>query len=131
MKTHNREILIYYNPESSSDRRTVAHAKGMVPHIRSYAHHRSPSGGTSWFQIIKSFGKDPKELLNKAHPYYQSNIRGKEFDEEGWAKILQYNPEIIKAPIAMRGQKTILCSTPTDIYRLVDENNRTPNRAQR
>ncbi|MEL7020468.1 MAG: ArsC/Spx/MgsR family protein [Bacteroidota bacterium] len=131
MKTHQREILIYYNPDSSADRRTVAHAKGMVPHIRSYAHHRSPSGGTSWHQIIRSLGMHPKEMLNKAHPDYQKNIRGKEFDEEGWMNILRHNPQMIKYPIAVRGRKAVLCSTPTDVYRLVDNPVRPLNRVPR
>ena len=118
MKTNKREILLYYNPESSADRKTVAHAKGLVPHLKTYAFSKSPSTTTSWRQIINSLGLHPKELLNKAHPYYQRNIRGREFDEEGWMTVLQYNPELIKAPIAVRGDKAILCSTPTDIYKL-------------
>ena len=131
MKTHNREILIYYNPDSSSDRRTVAHAKGVVPHLRSYAHSRSPSGDTSWSQIIQSLELHPKDLLNKAHPDYQENIRGKEFDNEGWISVIKHNPGMIKHPIAMRGKKAVLCSTPTDIYRLMDNPNRPLNRVMR
>jgi len=131
MKTHKREILIYYNPESSADRRTVAHAKGMVPHLRSYAHGSTPSGGTSWLQIIRSLDLHPKELLNKAHPDYQKNIRGKEFDEEGWISVIKYNPQMIKCPIAMRGNRVVLCSTPTDIYRLIDDYTRPLNRVAR
>lgn len=123
MKTHQREILIYYNPESSSDRKTVAYANSMVSHIKSYSFKQSPSTGTSWQQILKSLSLDPKEVLNKAHPYYQAHIRGREFDDEGWVKVLKNNPELIKAPIAIRGNKAILCNTPTDIYKLTD---RTP-----
>ena len=119
MKTHSREIMIYYNPERSSDRQTVAHAKGITRHIKSYAHSSSPSTGYSWQVILKSLEIHPKELLNKADPYYQQHIRGREFDMEGWLKVLQYNPQLIKAPIAIRGNKAILCKSPTDIYKLV------------
>lgn len=118
MKTNNREILLYYNPESSSDRKTIAHAKGLVPHLRTYAFSKTPSTNTSWQQIVQSLDMHPKDLLNKAHPYYQQHIRGKEFDQEGWISVLQYNPDLIKAPIAVRGRKAVLCTTPTDIYKL-------------
>ncbi|GJM31596.1 MAG: hypothetical protein DHS20C18_05970 [Saprospiraceae bacterium] len=121
MQTHFREILIYYNPESSSDRQTVAHAQALVPHIRTFAHSQAPSTGTSWQQILQALNCHPKDLLNKAHPYYQLNIRGREFDEESWLKVLRYNPELIKAPIAIRGKRAILCLTPTDIYRLTEQ----------
>ena len=121
MKTHHREILIYYNPKSSSDRKTVAHAQSMVSHIKSFAFDKSPSTGTSWQQILHSLDMHPKELLNKANPYYQKHIRGRDFDEESWVKVLQNNPELIKAPIAIRGNRAILCSTPTDIYKLTEK----------
>lgn len=113
--------MIYYNPDSSSDRRTVAHAMGMVSFIKSYAFAKAPSSGTSWQQILRWLNCHPKDLMNKAHPYYQQHIRGREYDEEGWVNILRYNSEIIKAPIAVRGERAILCRTPTDIYRLIEE----------
>lgn len=118
MKTHSREILIYYHPDSSADRKAVAFAQSVTPHIKSYAFSQAPSTNTSWQQIIQALAIHPKELLNKAHPYYQEHIRGREFDEEGWLNILKYNHDLIKAPIAIRGDRAILCSTPTDIYKL-------------
>jgi len=121
MKTHAREIQIYYNPESSTHRSTIAYAKSVARHIKSYAFHQTPSTGTSWQQIIKALDlEDPKMLLNKADPYYQEHLRGRDFSEECWIKIIQKNPDLIKAPIAMRGNRAIICSTPTDIYKLTE-----------
>ncbi|MFT4667661.1 MAG: arsenate reductase [Polaribacter sp.] len=120
MKTHQREILIYYSPESSSDRKTVAHAQSVVPHVRTFPFGQTPSTAASWQSILKSIGRHPKDLLNKAHPYYQSHIRGREFSRENWIKVLRFNPEILKAPIAIRGTRAILCENPTDIYKLVE-----------
>ncbi len=121
MKTHQREILIYYNHESSSDRKTIAFAQSVVPHVRSYAFGKTPSTSTSWQMILKALDLHPKELMNKAHPYYQKHIRGREFDEESWVNVLRYNSDLIKAPIAMRGHRAILCTNPTDIYRLIQQ----------
>ncbi len=118
MKTHQREILIYYNPESSNDKKTVAHAQGLVPHVRTYSFEKAPSTGTSWRQIVRSLDMHPKELMNKAHPYYQAEIRGKEFNDEDWLNVIKYNPAILKAPIAIRGQKAVLCTSATDVYKL-------------
>ena len=118
MITHESEILLYYNPESNSDRMTVAHALSLSRHIKAYAYHQSPSTGVSWQQILLALKKHPKELLNKAHPYYQQYVRGRDFDDEGWIKVLRHNPEIILAPIAVRGKQAVQCLTPTDIYKL-------------
>ncbi|NND33891.1 MAG: glutaredoxin [Saprospiraceae bacterium] len=121
MKTHNREILLYYHPENRSDRQTLAMAKGMSKHVRSYAYGKTPSTETSWKGIIQSLDCHPKDLLDKSHPYYQHHIKGREFDDESWVKILRFNPDIIRVPIAMSGRKAILCKTPSDIHRLFEK----------
>ena len=121
MRTHHREMLIYYNADSSADRKTVAHAQGLVSHLKTYTFGKSPSTGMSWQQILKRLDLHPKEIMNKANPYYQEHIRGREFDKESWLKIIKYNPELIKAPIAIRGNRAVLCTNPTDIYQLMDQ----------
>jgi arsenate reductase (glutaredoxin) len=118
MKTHPREILIYYNSESSSDRKTLAYAESTGFKVRSYCHNNSPSTTTSWKTILESLNKHPKEIMNKAHPYYQANIKGRDFDMDDWVQIIKKNPQILKSPIAMKGQKAVICTTPSDIYRL-------------
>lgn len=121
MKTNERELLVYYNPESSAHRRTVAYAQTLSRYVRAFSFDQAPSTETSWQQIIHALNLDPKELLNKAHPYYQEHIRGREFDEKDWIKVIQNNPDILKAPIAIRGKRAILCLNATDILQLIEK----------
>ena len=118
MKTNNREIQIYYNPDNSSDRRCVAHARSMSTHVKAFTYTQTPSTTTSWRQILKCLDVHPKELMNKAHPYYQKHIRGREFTMNGWLDIVRRNPFLLKDPIALRGGRAVVCKNPTDIYRL-------------
>ena len=118
MKSHPREILLYYNPESSSDKKTLAYANSMSKHVRSFSHANNRSTTTAWKVMLQSMGLHPKKLFNKALPEYQSKLRGKEFDHEGWLRVLQNNPHLIKSPIAIKGKKTIFVKTPTDIFKL-------------
>ena len=119
MKTNPREIVLLYNPDSSSDRKTVAHAKSVSRHIKTFAFEKAQLTSTQWQTIFNSLDlNDEKEVFNKAHPYYQSQMRGKSFDMEGMINIIQKNPDIMRSPIALRQNKAIVCSTPTDIYKL-------------
>lgn len=118
MKTHPREILIYYNPESVSDRKTVAYAKSISPYVRTYSHEKANVSSTWWKTILSSLNVEPKGLFNKALPEYQEKLRGKELDEEGWLNVIKKHPHLLRSPIAMRGGKAVLCDSPTDIYRL-------------
>lgn len=114
----NDEIIIYYNRDSSSDRKTVAFAHSTGSHISSYTHENAPSTTTGWNTILGNLKMKPKEILNKAHPEYQAKIRGKEFNNRSWMNVIKNNPHLIKAPIAMKGNRAVLCVNPTDIYRL-------------
>jgi len=121
MQTNLREILIFYNPDSQRDRRTVVHAKSLVNHVRSFSFDNGLKTRRNWREVLTALDIHPKELLNKAHPYYQEHIRGRDFGLSSWLKVIAHNPDIIKAPIAIRGKRAILCLTPTDIYQLTDQ----------
>ena len=118
MKTNPREILVYYNPKSSSDRKTVAYAQTMSTHVRAYSHDQANCTSTQWQSILHKLDLEPKKLFNKAHPEYQSNLRGKEFDDEGWLAVIKNNPTLLRSPIAIKGNKAVMCDSPTDILRL-------------
>jgi arsenate reductase len=118
MKTNPREILIYYNPTSSSDRKTVAFAKSLTPYVRTYSHDQAHITTTEWHRILAKLDMEPKRLFNKSLPDYIDRIKGKEFDDEGWLNVLKKFPHLIKSPIAFRGNKAIFCKNPTDIYKL-------------
>lgn len=120
MRTNQRELLIYYNPDSGAHRRTVAYAQSVCLYVRAYSFEQAPSTETSWQQIIAALDLDPKELFNKAHPYYQEHLRGREFDVDCWIKVIQNNPDILRAPIAIRGRRAILCLNATDILKLTE-----------
>lgn len=125
MRTHHREILIYYNPESSNDRKTIAYAQSITPHVRTYSFDKAPSTGTSWQQILKALNLRPKDLLDRSHPYYQNHIRGRDFDDEGWLNVIKHNPYLIKAPIAIKGNKAVLCTNASDIFKLLQDEHTT------
>lgn len=113
--------MVYYNPESSAHRQTVAFAQTLSRYVRAYSFDQAPSTETSWQQILHALNVDPRELFNKAHPYYQKHIRGREFDSESWIKVIQNNPDMIRSPIAIRGKRAILCLNATDILQLGGE----------
>ncbi len=119
MKTAENEMLIYYNPNSSSAKKTVAHAQSLVGHVKSFSFDKNPPTPTLMKSILNKLEVPPKSLLNKADPYYQSNIRGRDFTMESWLNIIINNPNLIKAPIAIKGDKAMLVENPTDIYALV------------
>lgn len=118
MKVHKSEILIFYNPKSSTDRKTLAIAQGLSKNVKTYEFDRSTITTTMWHQLLDMLDVQPKDMINKAHPYYQENLRGREFDRESWFNILRNAPYLIKAPIVVSGNKAIVCYNSTDVLKL-------------
>ena len=44
-----------------------------------------------------------------------------QFEEEDLIRALASHPGLLKAPIAIRGDRAVICSSPTDIYKLSKE----------
>lgn len=121
MKTHPHELLIIFDAGSPLARRTLAYAHTLSRHVREIEYNKSSFTDTLWRQLISKLDVEPKELLDKSHPYYQINLRGRSFDEEGWLTVIRRNTHLIKAPIAVMGKKAILCTNPTLIFSLLQE----------
>lgn len=123
MKSHSREIILYYDHETSSGRMAAAYAKSLSHNVILYSFEEAPPTVTSWRSIVEKLDIHPKEMLDKSKPYYQSEIRGKDFDDEGWLNVIKRNPKLIKFPIAIRGDRAVLCVRPTSILKLINPSN--------
>ncbi|TVR76495.1 MAG: glutaredoxin [Chitinophagaceae bacterium] len=119
MKTHPQEIMIYYNANSSYGKQTVAYAHSLSRHIKELEFDKASLTPVQWKSLLASMNIEPKNLLNKSDDYYQSNIKGKEFDEEGWLNVLSHNPNLINGSIVVMGKKVVFCKSPTEIFRIL------------
>ena len=117
-KTHQNEILIYCNPNTDTSKKVLAYARGVAPYVKEVDCVKTPLTAMQMRGILKQLNLRPKDLMNRAHPYYQENIRGRDFNAEGWLNILIHNPQLLKAPIALRGTKAVLCDNPTNVLKL-------------
>jgi len=119
IKVHENEILIYYNPDIEGHRRTVAHALSVSANIISLPYDKTPRTSSIWRVIFKKLDVHPKDLLNKAETYYQEVLKGRDFDMDGWINVFTHNPQLIRVPIAIKGETFIICESPTDIYKIL------------
>jgi arsenate reductase len=118
MKLQRDEMVLFLDCTSSSHKKTRAYAHSISEHIREYTFVDFKFTKSIWRDILTMLSVEPKEILNKADPRYQKEIKGKTFDEDGWLNILINNPCLIRAPIAIMHEKAVLCISPKDIYKL-------------
>lgn len=127
MQSNVREIRLYFHPDRLADRQTLAYAQAVAPYIEAYSFQDAQLSTTHWEEILEMLGvENPALLISEEEPYFVAHLKGHEFDRVSWINILAHNPQIVKAPIAVRGHEAILCELPKDILQLIPEKQETP-----
>ncbi|MDQ3536847.1 MAG: glutaredoxin [Bacteroidota bacterium] len=118
MKFHPNELFILFDSSTNTGKQTRALAYSITRHVNEVNCFKTKFSSTIWKEILNRLNLRAKDLLNRAHPDYQEKIAGNSFDEEGWLNVLVQNPCLLKAPIAIKNNKAVLCVRPSQILML-------------
>lgn len=117
MKTYLDQITIYYNPEISQHKKTVAHAKSAGK-ILAISFNKMPRANNVWTTIYQSLEGQVLQIFNETF-LKKNNVEPTSFKD--WYNLVSHNLKYIHAPIAIRGEQVVLCNRPTKIYQLMDK----------
>ena len=116
--SYSTEILLLLKSDCSKSKKVFADTRSISNQVNVIDLLKTKSTGTIWQNILSKLDLSPKELLDKSSPYYQANIRGRDFEERDWTILLMNNPSLIRGPIVIKGNKARLIDNPTDIYKM-------------
>ena len=116
--TSDRQITLYYSSKSRRAKQTLAYAKAEGLPIQEIDILKTKLTGTQIVELADRLQINVKDLVNQEHPAYKARFEQHDFSTEDWIKMIKHNPEIMKQPIALRGDITILVETPTDIIKI-------------
>ena len=112
------ELTILYNKDKSLDRKALAMAHTLGVRINMQELSTVRMSESLFIKFIENLGKSAKSLVDKSNPYYQSELRGKEFNSSEWYEIIRHRPRLLKAPLAMYKGRAIFCQSPNDMLKL-------------
>jgi arsenate reductase len=116
--TSHRQITLFYSSKSFRAKQTLAYAKAEGLPILEIDILKTPLTGTQIAELADRLNIEIKDLVNQEHPSYTSHFEHHDFSSDDWIKMIQNHPDIMKQPIALRGDITILIETPTDIIKI-------------
>jgi len=116
--TSDRQITLFYNSNSIRAKQALAYAKAEGLPILEIDMLKTKLTGTQIAELADKLNINISDLINQEHPSYKSRFEHHNFSDRDWIKMIQHNPEIMKQPIALRGNITILVETPTDIIKI-------------
>ncbi len=116
--TSDKQIRLFYSSKSVRAKQTLAYAKAEGLPIQEIDILRTRLTGTQIAELADRLHIEIKDLVNQEHPSYISRFEHHNFSDDDWIKMIRHNPQIMKQPIALRGDVTILVDTPTDIIKI-------------
>lgn len=116
--TSNREIILFYNPNSIIAEKTLAYANTYGLPVREVDILKTPFTGTQLEELAESLHLSIDNLANQEHPEFEKYFGKPNLSDDDWIKILRNNPHLIIGPIAIKGKKTLIIKTPSDIIKL-------------
>jgi arsenate reductase len=122
--TSERLITLYYSSNSRRAKLTLAYAKSEGLPVQEIDILKTPLTGMQLVALAERLGIKVKDLVNQNHPAFKAKFKAKlkghdfELSSDDWIKMIRHNPEIMKQPIALRGDITILVETPSDIIKI-------------
>ncbi|SDS18222.1 Arsenate reductase, glutaredoxin family [Formosa sp. Hel1_31_208] len=116
--TSNRQITLYYSSKSVRAKQTLIYAKAEGLPIQEIDILKTKLTGTQIVELANRLKIEVKDFVNQEHPEYTRQFEHHDFSENDWIKMIQKHPEIMKQPIALRGDIAILVETPTDIIKI-------------
>jgi arsenate reductase len=116
--TSKRQITLFFSSKSVRAKQTLIYAKAEGLPLQQFDILKRRLTGTQIVEIANKLSLKVSDLVNQEHPQYSKHFEKHELSTEDWIKMIQHHPEIMKQPIALRGDIAILVETPTDIIKI-------------
>jgi len=112
-------IKIYHNPRCKKSRAGLQHlqSKGVEFEVIEYL--KTPFTGDELKDVLMKMNIKPFDLVRMQEEVYKKQLKGKEFTDDEWVKILLENPKLIKRPIVVKEYKAVWADPPEEMDELV------------
>ncbi len=68
--------------------------------------------------VLVKLNLRPQELVRTQEELFKKELKGKQFTDAEWLKLLVENPKLIKRPIVVKGYKAVWADPPEEMDRL-------------
>lgn len=102
------ELKLYYHPGTRMAQQCIAVAETIKAEKVLINLKEVKLTETQWGEISKLLDKEPIELINTDHPFIEETLGDNpDMDPNQALKVLVNNPEVLRHPIVMKGDKII------------------------
>lgn len=116
-----KELTIIYNSDNHLGKQILAYAEteGLPIHDIDLKHVELTR--LHWAELASRLKIEVKELINTEDPNFMKKFSDLgDLNENDWLTLLVHNPDILRAPIVMKGDKIVMMANSQDMLYFVE-----------
>lgn len=112
-------ITIYHNPRCSKSRAGLKHLENKTSDFEIRKYLKDPLTEEELRKLLTKLNKKPQEIVRTQEQMYKKELKGKNFNEDEWIRILIENPRLIQRPVVEGKYKAVIGNPPENIDELL------------
>jgi arsenate reductase len=111
-------LKIYHNPRCKKSRAGLNYLEEKGLEFETVLYLKNPLSEEEFTKLLMKLKKSPEEMIRTQEDYYKKELKGRQFNEHEWIKIILENPKLLKRPIVETDKKAIW-GDPVDEIELI------------
>jgi len=113
------KLTIFHNPRCKHSRAGFEYLKSRVDDFEVREYLKDAITKEEIKEILLKTNVTASELVRTKGEYYTKNLKGKNFTNDEWIRILMENPKLIQRPIVVGKLKAVIANPPEMIDKLL------------
>lgn len=100
-------LKVYHNPRCKKSRAGLEFLKNNQVDFEVLEYLKTGLTKKDIQEILLKMNVEAHELVRTQESYYKSDLKGKNFNQDEWIKIITEHPKLLKRPIAISRHKAV------------------------
>jgi arsenate reductase (glutaredoxin) len=101
-------LKIYHNPQCRKSRAGLQFLQESGKEFEIVEYLKKPLTEKTLEKLLVKLNRKPAEVVRTQEEYYKKNLKGKNFNDHEWIRIIAENPKLLARPIVESQYKAII-----------------------
>ena len=113
------KLKIFHNPRCKHSRAGFEYLKGKIDNFSVKDYLKEGITADDLKEILLKTNLSPFDIVRTKEDYFKKELKGRNFTNEEWIRILIENPKLIQRPIVVGKLKAVIANPPELIDKLL------------
>lgn len=111
-------FTIYHNPRCKKSRAGLEYLQNKTKDFTVVEYLKNPLTTKELATLLMKLNKKPQEMVRTQEEYFKKELKGQQFNDDEWVKIIVENPKLLMRPIVVKGNKAVWADPAEEIEQL-------------